>query len=151
LAQKAELLRQLGDSEAANTWRQAAEEAPDHPRAGEWWLAAADLYSAGGQTLAAHEAYEAATRFPEQAGVAWLALGRIQLAHDPGAAHTAFNHAAAAAEHPATLRLARLGAATALERLDGPEAALAEVDDTIAQEGSDPSLERRRDRLRGGG
>ena len=150
-ARRAMLLDRQGDPEAAAAWQAAAEAAPDHPRAGRWWLAAADHYSARGQILTAQEAYEAATAYPSEAAVAWVAIGRLTLAHDPAAAHTAFSNAASTAQRPSTLRLARLGTATALERLEGPEAALAEVDDIIASEGTDPSLERRRDRLRNGG
>ena len=145
------LLDRQGDPAAAAAWQAAAEAAPEHPRAGRWWLAAADHYSARGQILTAQEAYEAATAYPSEAAVAWVAIGRLTLAHDPAAAYTAFSNAASAAQRPSTLRLARLGTATALERLEGPEAALAEVDEIIASEGTDPSLERRRDRLRNGG
>jgi tetratricopeptide (TPR) repeat protein len=151
LAWRATLLSKTGAAEAAFAYQTAAEHAPEHPEAGRWWLDAADHYIELGQTLPAVEAYEAATRHPPRAAVAWLALGRLRLAHDPAAAHAAFEAAGQAAQRPTTARLARLGAATALERLEGPEAALAEVDDAIAQEGSDPSLERRRDRLRNGG
>jgi len=151
LARRAMILDRRGDPTAAAAWQAAAEFAPDHPRAGRWWLAAADHYSSDGRILTAQEAYEAATAYPSEAAVAWVAIGRLTLAHDPAAAHTAFSSAASAAQRPSTLRLARLGTATALERLEGPEAALAEVDDIIASEGTDPSLERRRDRLRNGG
>ena len=150
-AHRAAILDRLGDPGAAAAWQEAAELAPDHPRAGRWWLTAADRYSERGMILTAVETYEEATRYPSEAAVAWVAIGRLTLAHDPGAAHAAFDRAAASAQRPSTLRLARLGRATALERLEGPEAALAEVDDTIAEEGSDPSLERRRDRLMNGG
>jgi tetratricopeptide (TPR) repeat protein len=150
-ARRAMLLDRQGSPDAAAAWQAAAEAAPEHPRAGRWWLAAADHYSASGRVLTAQEAYEAATAYPSEAAVAWVAIGRLTLAHDPAAAHAAFSSAASAAQRPSTLRLARLGTATALERLEGPEAALAEVDDIIASEGTDPSLERRRDRLRNGG
>lgn len=150
-AQRAMILDRRDDSATAEAWQEAAESAPEHPRAGRWWLSAADRYSARGLTLTALEAYEAATAYPSEAALAWVAIGRLNLAHDASVAHSAFTKAAAAAQRPSTLRLARLGAATALERLEGPEAALAEVDEIIASEGSDPSLERRRDRLRNGG
>lgn len=149
--QRAMLLERQDDPRAAEAWQAAAQHAPEHPRAGRWWLAAADLYSAGDLPLTALEAYEAATTYPSEAAMAWVAIGRLTLASDAAAAHVAFTQAAAAAQRPSTLRLARLGTATALERLEGPEAALADVDDVIASEGADPSLERRRDRLRNGG
>lgn len=149
--QRAMLLERQDDPRAAEAWQDAAQHAPEHPRAGRWWLAAADLYSAGDLPLTAIEAYEQAATYPSEAALAWVAIGRLTLSGDAAAAHVAFTKAAAAAQRPSTLRLARLGTATALERLEGPEAALADVDDVIASEGSDPSLERRRDRLRNGG
>ncbi|HCH65393.1 MAG: hypothetical protein CL927_07755 [Deltaproteobacteria bacterium] len=150
-AQRAMILDRRDNPASAEAWKRAAESAPEHPRAGRWWLAAADRYSARGLTLTALEAYQAATAYPSEAALAWIAIGRLNLAHDAAVAHRAFSAAATAAQRPSTLRIARLGVATALERLEGPEAALAEVDEVIASEGSDPSLERRRDRLRNGG
>jgi|GEM_PF-1499120 len=151
LAWRGTVLDQQDNPAAAHAYQAAAEAAPEHPNAGSWWLAAADRYAANGQTLPATVAYEAATQHPPEAALAWLALGRLALARDPAAAHVAFDAAVQAARRPSTLRLARLGAATALERLEGPEAALAEVDEAIAHDGADASLERRRDRLKNGG
>lgn len=151
LPQQAVLLEQLGSPMAGPTWRAAAQARPEHPHAGRWWLRAADAFVLEGSHVDAEAAYRTATGYPPQAAVAWLALGRLALESDPAAAHAAFTDALGAARRPATVRLARLGVATALERLEGPDAALAEVDDAIAAEGPDPSLERRRDRLRNGG
>ena len=151
MAWRATLLAQTHAPEAGSAYEAVARQAPDHADAGRWWLAAADHYAAHQQTLPAIAAYQTATAHPPQAARAWLALGRIQLDSDPAAAHAAFGEARSAARRHSTARLARLGAITALERLEGPDAALAEVDDAIASDGSDPSLERRRDRLLNGG
>ena len=68
----------------------------------------------------------------------------MALLEDPAAAYDAYDHALMAAAEGELANLSRLGMATAMERLDGAEAALAEVEAEVMD---DPALERRRARL----
>ncbi len=126
---------------------QALAAAPDHPDAGRWRLQAArlrlDLADRDGALAELH----AATAHAPQAARAWLGIGRLRIRDDAAAAYDAYQHALDAAVSPPEARLARLGMATALEQLEGREAALAEVDEALATEGADPGLTRRRERL----
>ncbi len=151
LAQRAALLERVDAPDAAIAWQEAAMAANPNGEAGRYWLRAADRFVATGDGAAAEAAYRAATRSEAHAATAWMALGRLSLASDPAEAHTAYSEAVRTARRPETEKLARLGAATALERLEGREAALAEVDDALAEAGPDPALERRRQRLQGNG
>ena len=151
LALRARILERTRPSHAAEAWAALADSAPTHPEAGNHWLRAADLRAQAGDTLGAVSAYERAAGHPPQAARAWLAIGRLTLSDDPAQAHAAFDRSLQAAQRPAMVRVARLGAATALEHLEGREAALAEVDEAIAETGADASLSRRRERLRAGG
>jgi len=151
LALRARILERTLPSRAAEAWAAVASNDPAHPDAGVHWLRAGDLRAQAGDLTGATQAYESASASPPQAARAWLAIGRLTLSEDPAKAHAAYDRALQAAQRPAMVRVARLGVATALERLEGREAALAEVDEAIAETGADASLERRRDRLRGGG
>jgi tetratricopeptide (TPR) repeat protein len=151
LSLRARILERTLPSRAAEAWAAVADTAPAHPDAGRNWLRSADLRAQVGDQLGALSAYERAADHPPQAARAWLAIGRLTLANDPAEAHAAFDRALQAAQRPAMMRVARLGVATALERLEGREAALAEVDEAIAESGPDVALERRRERLRAGG
>ncbi len=75
-----------------------------------------------------------------------MSLGNLDLADDPAAAYDAYDHALSEARGEDLVALARLGMATAMERLDGAEAALVEVS---SQGEEDSALERRRARLSG--
>ena len=151
LSLRARILERTSPSRAAEAWAAVADLLPAHPDAGSHWLRAADLRAQAGDQQGALAAYKRAANHAPQAARAWLAIGRLSLSQDPAQAHAAFDRALHAAQRPAMVRVARLGVATALERLEGREAALAEVDEAIAESGPDVSLERRRDRLRAGG
>lgn len=126
----------------------AREAEPDHADMGRWLLRSARLHLELDEPHAAAAAFAAATALPPQAASAWLGLGRLRIGDDPAAAYDAYQNALDVAQNAAEARLARLGMATALEGLEGREAALAEVDVALAEEGADAALMRRRDRLR---
>jgi len=151
LAQRARILERRSPARAAKAWATVAVYKPGHLDAGIHWLHAGDLKASVNDSDGAIIAYQAAAQYPAQAAHAWLAIGRLSLSEDPAEAHAAYDRALQAAKRPAMVRMARLGVATALERLEGREAALAEVDEAIAEHGADRSLSRRWDRLRNGG
>ncbi len=151
LAQRARILERHFPERAAPAWAAVAAYKPGHSDAGGYWLRAGDLKAGVHDSAGAIIAYRAAAQYPPQAAHAWLAIGRLSLSKDPAKAHAAYDRALQAAERPAMVRMARLGVATALERLEGREAALAEVDEAIAEHGADRSLSRRWDRLHDGG
>lgn len=129
---------------AARAWEQAAWADADAPEAGSWLVHAGRAWAEAGDTAAAVRALQMATAHPAHAAAAWLALGRVQLGVDAALAHESYQAALAAAATPDEAALARLGLATAVERLEGPNAALAILDDDSTE---DPALARRRARL----
>jgi len=138
-------------SQAAAAWERAASLDSRHPDAGRWLLEAGKTWARTSQADASERALALATAYPSQSGSAWLALARLRLSTDPAAAYDAYDSAfRAVQDDSAGAALARLGMATALERLEGREAALAQLDEALA-EGDllDRSLMRRRQRLRG--
>jgi len=133
---------------AADSFRTAAQMDPDHMQAGDWWLRAGEAYWAMGKRAEAASAFESATPFPDVAGRAWLALGRIHLKDDPSLAYEDFGMALDHANTDSGRSLARLGAVTALERLQKWHAALAELDAAIEDGDQDIAIVRRRHRMR---
>ena len=122
----------------------AARHCADPVRAGGWWLRAGRAWTEAGDLDQARVAFRAATGTAETGAEGWLALGNMALLEDPAAAYDAYDHALMAAAEGELANLSRLGMATAMERLDGAEAALAEVEAEVMD---DPALERRRARL----
>jgi len=147
-AARAELHRaELGETAAAaRAWTQAARTTSDLAAAGGWWLRAGRTWVEAGEPARARRAFRAATGIAETRATAWMSLGNLDLADDPAAAYDAYDHALSEARGEGLVALARLGMATAMERLDGAEAALAEVS---SQGEEDSALERRRARLSG--
>lgn len=137
---------------AATDWEQAASLQPDHPDAGRWLLEAGKAFARAGQVEDAHRTLSSQSVQLQDPGGAWLALARLHLAEDPAAAYDAYDRALrATSTGTAQHALARLGLATALERLEGREAALAELDQAWAEgDVVDRSLIRRRQRLESG-
>lgn len=138
-------------TQAATAWERAASLDPRHPDAGRWLLEAGKTWARAERAESAERALALATAYPAQSGSAWLALARMRLSTDPAASYDAYDSAFRAVQaDTAGAALARLGMATALERLEGREAALAQLDEALA-EGDllDRSLMRRRQRLRG--
>ncbi len=135
--------------DAAEAWERAAWAAPEHEEAGRWLLEAGRAYVLAGQSERAERALSLATEHDERAPAAWLALARLRLPTDPSAAYDAYDMALRAAEHGPAANLARLGRATALERLEGGEAALAQLDEELTAAEADMALVRRQRRLRG--
>lgn len=148
LADKAELYLAVMDrpEAAARAWSDAARQGQDAAQAGEWWLRAGRAWLEAGNEAKARVAFRAATSTVGTRTEAWLALGNLALAADPAEAYDAYDRALRAAADSELGYLARLGMATAMERLDGAEAALAEVD---AEAAMDSALSRRRVRLEG--
>ena len=138
--------------DAASHWERAAAIAPGHPEAGGWLLAAGQAFAHTGDAQAAERVLTAPQAQAQDSGGAWLALARLRLTDDPAASYDAYDRALRATEAgSAQHALARLGLATALERLEGREAALAELDEAWAEgEVVDRSLIRRRQRLQAG-
>ena len=130
---------------AAATYEEAARS--DLRGAGPRWLAAAAAWEDAGQPAHAIEALEAAEADPDSAFTAAATLGRLLLDLDPSAALAASERALLAAADPDEEALAQLVRATAIERTQGPEAALIEVEAALNAGLTDPALERRRDRL----
>lgn len=137
--------------QAASCWEQAARLNPNHADAGRWLLESGKTFARHLQPVPAERVLALATAYPHQSGSAWLALARMRLSEDPASAYAAYDSAArAVGPTSAGAALARLGMATALERLEGREAALAQLDESLAEgEVMDRSLLRRRQRLRG--
>jgi tetratricopeptide (TPR) repeat protein len=135
-------------AEAVAHLNTALDAAPDHADAGRWLLTAARLRRELGDADGALAVLTEATARRPLAARAWLGIGRLRIADDAAAAYDAYQKALDAAANPPEARLARLGMATALEHLEGRDAALAEVDEALAAEGDDPALRRRQERLR---
>lgn len=133
---------------AAEAYEYAAWAAPDHDEAGRWLLEAGRGFATAGHTESAERALGLATQHEPRAASAWLALARVRLATDPNAAYEAYDMALRAAGDGPAANLARLGRATALERLEGGDAALAQLDGELAETGGDAALVRRAERLR---
>lgn len=148
LADKAELYLAVMDrpESAARAWSAAARQGTDPEQAGQWWLRAGRAWLEAGSEAKARVAFRAATSTEGTRTEAWLALGNLALGSDPAEAYDAYDRALRAAADGELGSLARLGMATAIERLDGAEAALAEVD---AEAALDTALSRRRVRLEG--
>jgi len=130
---------------AAEYWERGAVISPNHKSAGVWLLHAGDSYLDAKQMDRAFRSLTAATFFADQQEAALLGLGRLSLASDPSAAYEYYRKTVELRGPEAGL--ARLGLATALERLEKWDAALAEVDEAIDDLGEDPALYRRRHRL----
>lgn len=137
---------------AAQHWERAAAIAPGHADAGRWLLQAGEAFAAAGAVRSAERVLTAPQAQAHDPSGAWLALARLRLTEDPAAAYDAYDRALrASGTGSAQQALARLGLATALERLEGREAALAELDEAWAEgEVVDRSLIRRRQRLQAG-
>ena len=133
---------------AAEAYEYAAWASPEHAEAGRWLLEAGRGFAAAGRTESAERALTLATQHEPRAASAWLALARMHLVADPNAAYEAYDMALRAAGTGPAANLARLGRATALERLEGGDAALAQLDTELAETGGDAALVRRAQRLR---
>jgi tetratricopeptide (TPR) repeat protein len=133
---------------AARAWEQAAWANPTDPEAGRWLLEAGRGYAVVGDNEGAERALGLATEHTDRAAPAWLALARLHLATEPAAAYEAYDMALRAADGGPAANLARLGLATALERLEGGDAALAQLDEAMPGGVGDAALVRRRQRLR---
>lgn len=134
--------------QAAKAYEYAAWADPAHAEAGRWLLEAGRGFAAAGRTASAERALGLATQHPERAPSAWLALARLRLATDANAAYEAYDMALRTAGSGAAANLARLGRATALERLEGGDAALAQLDGVLSETAGDAALVRRAERLR---
>ena len=133
---------------AAEAYEYAAWADPSHEEAGRWLLEAGRGFAAAGRGESAERALGLATQHPERAPSAWLALARLRLATDANAAYEAYDMALRTAGSGPAANLARLGRATALERLEGGDAALAQLDGVLAETAGDAALVRRAERLR---
>ena len=128
---------------AAATWEAAAAAEPKAAAAGEWWLEAGISYARAADDGDSERALRAATAHPEVAVDAWLALGSALLAEEPDQAKDAFDQALTAGAAGAEASLAHLGAATALERDERLEDALAELERAKADGDADEAIEQR--------
>jgi len=141
--------RRMGDSlRAAEAWEKAANTDSEHADSSRWLLAAGEGYARSGKTTEAHAVLEQAAEDPMVAARALIAQGRVLLAEDPAQAYDAYTRASMVPGASDLVGLARLGAVTALERLEDYEGALAEVDAALDDGGADASLFRRQHRLR---
>lgn len=131
---------------AAETWAALAESRPGE--AGYWWLEAGLSYARANQPDRARTALRAAAVFPEVAVDAWLALGSMLLTEAPEEARDAFDQALSAGAAGSEASLARLGVATALERLDRRDEALAELESALAAGDGDEAIRLRARLLR---
>jgi hypothetical protein len=155
LALRGVLAQRLGRPADAVTHLVAAADAlGDGPRAGALLLSAAQLDPAqSGLSPAEREALlQRAAGEPTAAARAWIELGNLSLEASPAAAYEAYARALQAAgaadgAESDAARTARLGMATALERLEGREAALAAVDEGLAEDADDEAMKRRKKRL----
>lgn len=133
---------------AAEAYEYAAWAAPGHAEAGRWLLEAGRGFAAMDRSESAERALGLATQHQPRAASAWLALARMRLAADPNASYEAYDMALRVAGTGPAANLARLGRATALERLEGGDAALAQLDGELAEAPGDAALVRRAARLR---
>lgn len=133
---------------AAEAYEYAAWAAPEHDDAGRWLLEAGRGFAALGRAESAERALGLATQHDDRAASAWLALARMRLPTDANAAYEAYDMALRNAGGGPAANLARLGRATALERLEGGDAALAQLDGELSEAGGDAALVRRAQRLR---
>lgn len=153
LTLRAALAPRVGDgSGAAALLVAAANAAQGADRRGALLLEAAVLEEAQAQLdpAALVALYAEAAVVPSVAAEAQIHLGRLQLDAQPAAAYEAYARALQAGAEGDAARTARLGMATALERLEGRDAALAVVDEGLAEEPEDDSLRRRQRRLSNG-
>lgn len=152
LALRGLLAQRLGQTaEAAAHLTAAADALGPGPRAGALLLSAAQLDPAqSGLSAADREALlRRAAAEPSTAARAYLELGNIALEAAPAASYEAYAGAlkAAGSADAEAARTARLGMATALERLEGREAALAAVDEGLSEDAEDAAMKRRKKRL----
>lgn len=134
---------------AADAWQAAAEVAPDDGRVGAWQLAAGLALRRAALPDRAATALRAATAHPEVAVLAWLALGDVLLAEHASDARVAYQAALTAGARGGDATLARLGMATALERLDRREEALDELEAASAVGDGDDAIRLRINLLSG--
>jgi hypothetical protein len=128
-AEMARVYRDLVDQpqRAAPLWAQAAELAPEDPRAGGWWLEAGRTFDQIGKTDEAVNALEQAIRYEATAPAAHLVLGPIVLETDATKAVEHYEQAIDLAPDETIRRVARLGLAAALEHQEKYDEALAQL------------------------
>ena len=125
---------------ASEAWLAGAAAAPADPRVGDWQLEAGLALQRADQPARAAEALRAATAHPEVAVQAWLALGDVLLTDQASDARIAYQAALTAGAKGSDATLARLGMATALERLDRRDEALDELETAQAVGDGDDAI-----------
>jgi tetratricopeptide (TPR) repeat protein len=132
---------------AAQTWELAAETDSDHERAGNWLVRAAGIWQELDRPARADSTWRKASAYPEHRLAALMAIANSQLAESPELAYDAFRRALKQNPDLADASLARLGMATALERMERYMDAEETIDLALSEDLGDPALTQRKRRL----
>ena len=132
---------------AAQTWELAAQTDPKHARAGDWLVRSAGIWEELDQSARADATWRKASHYPKHRVAALMAIGNSQLSDAPELAYDAFRKALKHNPELADASLARLGMATALERMERYMDAEEAIDLALSEDLDDPALTQRKRRL----
>ena len=132
---------------AARTWKRAVAADPDHPHAGDWLVRSAVLWTQLEQHDRADATWRVASGYEDRRVEALMAIAGTQLAEAPERAYRGFRLVLSESPKPGDATLARLGMATALERMERYMDAEEAVDLALSEDLDDPALVQRKRRL----
>ena len=132
---------------AARTWKRAVAADPEHPQAGDWLVRSAVLWTEVGQLQRADATWRMASAYDDRRIEALMAIAGTQLADAPARAYRGFSHVLSEASSQGDATLARLGMATALERMERYMDAEEAIDLALSEDLDDPALAQRKRRL----
>ncbi len=114
---------------AAPAWESAADAMPDHPRAGDWLLSAADAWDRADRDPRAQNVLRRVReQYPDHAADAELRIAEDLLVGDAARAFELYQDVATEGSDT-QVALARFGLSVALERLGDTDAALVELEE----------------------
>jgi len=132
---------------AARTWKRAVAADPEHAQAGDWLVRSAVLWTEVGQLQRADATWRMASAYDDRRIEALMAIAGTQLADAPARAYRGFSHVLSEASSQGDATLARLGMATALERMERYMDAEEAIDLALSEDLDDPALAQRKRRL----
>jgi len=139
--------RKERSKKAAKTFELAANTAPEHPQAGAWLVRAAGIWTALEEETRADATWRKVSQYEEYRVAAMLSMANTILPESPEQAYRAFSEILAENPTGGDATLARLGLATALERMERYSEAEQTVDLALSEAGTDPALTQRKRRL----
>ena len=133
--------------EAAQTWELAANVNPTHVDAGAWLTRAAGIWMELGEDTRADSTWRRIGQYEDRAVEALMAIAGSRLAESPEEAYRNFRQLLSRDLDLADASLARLGLATALERMERYLEAEEAIDLALSEDLDDPALSQRKSRL----